>query len=175
MIPLTTLAQAETIIRELYEETGAAPAVSLDGFGESGLNIGKIAGGYTVHNKLGSVKIMNELASYCRENTIPLFFDFDTVRFSSSGDGWSKTFDTAKGANGQTVYPTMYHVALRNKAADTRYVLLAREQLAGSAQKLISKTKKWEVEGFGLGTMSSLAYSDYGSRRTHSRGGCPQI
>ena len=127
--------------------------------------------GYTVHNKLGSVKIMNELASYCRENTIPLFFDFDTVRFSSSGDGWAKTFDTAKGANGQTVYPTMYHVALRNKAADTRYVLLAREQLAGSAQKLISKTKKWEVEGFGLGTMSSLAYSDYGSRRTHSRGG----
>ena len=171
LIPLTTLAQAETIILELYEETGAAPAVSLDGFGESGLNIGKIAGGYTVHNKLGSVKIMNELASYCRENTIPLFFDFDTVRFSSSGDGWSKTFDTAKGANGQTVYPTMYHVALRNKAADTRYVLLAREQLAGSAQKLISKTKKWEVEGFGLGTMSSLAYSDYGSRRTHSRGG----
>ena len=50
-------------------------------------------------------------------------------------------------------------------------MLLAREQLAGSAQKMVSKTKKWEVEGFGLGTMSSLAYSDYGSRRTHSRGG----
>lgn len=114
---------------------------------------------------------MNELASYCRENTIPLFFDFDTVRFSSSGDGWSKTFDHSQGGQWSDGVPDHVPCGAAKQGGDTRYVLLAREQLAGSAQKLISKTKKWEVEGFGLGTMSSLAYSDYGSRRTHSRGG----
>ena len=60
--PYTTLTKAsdfsdaEEIIKELASETGKTPAVTLTGFGQTGVDAGKIAGGFSFPERLGGKK-----------------------------------------------------------------------------------------------------------------------
>lgn len=155
----TTIKQAEQMVKELTEETGATASVILKGFGKSGIDIGKIGGGYTVSNKLGSISDLNDLGTYCKENNIGIYFNFDIVR--QSADGWISSNDTARAIDKQTVYQYIYDKAVCSRDLESRYSLISRKSLVGCADKLISKTAKWSIDGVALDSLSSIAYSDY--------------
>ena len=160
---LTTVAQAEKITKELREKTGVGFSVYMRGYGETGLDIGKQAGGYGLGGRLGSLKELNRLAQYGKDNGISTYFNFDVLRFSKANFGQIKMFGSAKSANGSSYYPTSYHVALRGRVPADEYALIKRSALESSLERLISKTEKFKTDGFAFNSLGSLAYSDYSS------------
>lgn len=163
-VAATTMSGALKIIKNATEASALRADVVLSGFGSTGLDIGEVAGGFDFGSVFGSKKDYNLLCKYCQDNKIPLYADFDIVNFSSSSNGFSKTFDASKSANSFTAYQNHYSVALRNKNNDyERYVLLSRASLSKAADKLFDTAKDKKLSGVGLSTLSNIAYSDYDS------------
>ena len=160
LYPTTTFQQAEGIIRDLTGVTGVYPTVNLQGFGKSGLDIGELAGGFSIHSKLGSVKDLQALADYCGVQ-IPLFMDFNLTGMAESGNGYSAFFDSARSAGGKVAYCYGFNIAVRSRQTSARYALLARSRLADSVTDLLKKTASWGIKGVGISTLSNTAYSDY--------------
>ena len=100
-LPVTTVKKAEEIIKDVQNLTGQKPSVKLFGYGQSGTDIGKAGGGFSVNRSLGSKDDMRNLTRFCKDNDIELFTDFDLVRFNRSGGGVAPT-DKAVTVNGQT-------------------------------------------------------------------------
>ena len=90
---ITSLEQAKETVKQLkdkYEFT-----VGLYGYGNSGLDAGKPAGALTVNNKLGGVSGLKDLSEFCKDEKIPLYMNFDLLRFDTSGSGINTMFDSA--------------------------------------------------------------------------------
>ena len=47
---MTTFSEAQSILEQLYEGTGVAPNVMLSGFGDGGITLGKLGGGFNISN-----------------------------------------------------------------------------------------------------------------------------
>lgn len=164
-VAATTMSGALDIIKKATEASVLETDVVLSGFGSTGLDIGEVAGGFDFGSVFGSKKDYNLLQKYCENNKIPLYADYDIVNFSSSSNGFSKTFDASKSANSFTAYQNHYSVSLRNKNNDyERYVLLSRASLFEAAEKLFDTAKDKKLFGVGLSTLSNTAYSDYDSQ-----------
>jgi len=171
-VSVTTFKEALDIIKGIKNETDMPIDAVLSGFGESGVDIGKLAGGYGFSSVFGSKKSRKSLIEYCKDKNIPLYFDFDIVRFNNSSNGFSATFDAAKSSNSFTAYQYHYSVALRDTdKSRERYVLLNRSKLTSAADKLFKLADKSDVFGIGLSTLGSIAYSDYDSAEYFVRGG----
>lgn len=160
-LPLTTFEQARLMAGELEKLTGQTPALALLGFGKSGMETGPIAGGFAFAGDLGGAKRQRELEAFCKKENIPLFTDFDLVRFSESGNGFSVSFDTAYAADSQ---PAAYFPLKRNvRAEDTkrsRIRLLERSALGAAAEKLLRFSEN-RLSGISLSSYGQTAYSDY--------------
>ena len=154
----TTVNQANKMIDELSNATGASISVLLKGFGKSGIDIGEIGGGYTVNGNLGNIGDLKKLGASCKENNIDVYFNFDMIRQSATG--WFSSGDTAKSIDKQTVYQYLYDKALCNRITESRYSLISRGTLTKNTDKLISKTKNWGINGIALDTLSNISYSD---------------
>lgn len=165
---LTTVEQTLDIVKDISTATEVKPVLYLDGFGESGLDVGEYGGGYTLNSKIGSVKQLNSLAEYCEDSGVTAYFNFDMLRYSESGNGLSKMFSSAKNAVGNNYYPTEFNVTLRNQSS-TDYALIKKSLLAKQFDKLISKTKKWEIQGFAFDTMGYMTYSDYSETKYYNK------
>lgn len=171
---LTTLEQAEEIVKQLLNETGQTSTIRLKGYGDTGLNIGKLSGGYKINSALGGLEQFKVFNSYCKKNGIDTYLNFDILRFSSGGNGWSKLSDSAKSATGKSYYPSGFTIAMRDKDITTEYALISRDKIVDSTKKLLDKTKKWDIDGYSLDTVGRLAYSDYGSVDNHSKSNLSQ-
>lgn len=161
-VTMTTLDQAQRITEEIHRDTGIKPTVRLTGFGNSGLDIGEIAGGYRVHSKLGGNKGLQSLANYCTEAGIPLFVDFDLIRFNRSGNGVSAVSDKALGFNGLST--DQYHYSIWSRDRNTnfkKYFLVSRGELSKLAQNVLDKSLGMKLSGVSLSTLSNICYSDY--------------
>ncbi|MBO5322128.1 MAG: hypothetical protein J6B22_05965 [Clostridia bacterium] len=159
--PTTTLTAAENIINDIKKNLGDGFAVQLKGFGESGIDIGKIAGNYTVSDKLGSMSKLEKLFNSYKDNNIDLYFDFDIVKFNTNSSGLSKFFDSATNAGGQKALQYYYDIAVRDKKIDTAYNLLSPAKFSDIYNKLSKKISKYNISGVSFDTLSSIAYSDY--------------
>lgn len=158
----TTLAQAKDIISDLKKNLNVNMNVDLIGFGESGIDVGKIAGGYKVNGSLGGEKGLKELAEYAENNDCNLFFNADVLGVSKSGVGVNKSFDTALAQNKQKIKQYYYNIYLRKKTADHKpYLLVARELIPEICEKLTDEFSGTGIKGIGLDTLSSVCYSDY--------------
>lgn len=157
----TTLNEAANIIADINMKTGESATVCLKGFGNKGLDIGEIAGGYKIGNKFGSVSDLNKLHETCTDNSSELYFDFDITRFSESGKGFSCFYDSAYDSGGQRALNYVYNVATKDKDKSTLYYLLRPSKFTASVEKLNKKLSKWNIDGISLATLSSLCYSDY--------------
>ncbi len=160
-VAATTFTQAQTILSSLMESTTIQPTVRLVGFGDRGVNPGSIAGGFSFASVFGTNAQRAALETYCADNGISLFSDFDLIRFSISGNGFSTISDVAQSASLRKVtnYPT--GTPQREKKLDYAYKLLSRSQLIPASQKLLSATNKLNVSGVSLMTLGHAAYSDY--------------
>ncbi len=160
----TTLEDAKKIIDEIKKNINAKFSVQLKGFGESGLDVGKIAGNYTVSEKLGSLKSLKELFEYSKDNGVGLFFDFDIERFNTNSSGITKFSDAAVNAGEQKALQYNYDVAVRDKKTDTVYNLLSPDKFTEVFEKVSKVSKKYSISGISLDTVSEIVYSDYANK-----------
>ncbi len=161
VLPTTTLADAKKIMTEIKKEVNTDFAVQLKGFGDSGLDAGKIAGDYTVNKNLGSYKELKNLFDFSKSKNIDLYFDFDIERFNKKSSGFSTFFDAATNAGEQKAIQYAYDIAVRDKKEETAYNLLSPANFTIAFDKIVKKTSKYNVSGISLDTLSSVAYSDY--------------
>jgi hypothetical protein len=159
LLALTTAEQALEMTDEITAKTGNNINVQLVGFGESGIDIEKIAGGFTVAKKLGGKSGMKELIKQLDKKKINSFFDFDIISFSKSGGGFSKS-SAAEYGGGQVVkYTSFDNVSFA--ANKDRFYVISRDNLLKVADKTIKKGKKIGLSGISYYSLSNTVYSDY--------------
>lgn len=167
---MTTFSEAQDIIADLIESTGISPVVRLQGFGESGINYGKIGGGFKLSSKLGSQKARKALESLCNENAVQLFYDFDLIHYSKSGGGFSYISDAAKTAIYKAAEQYPVNTPLREFDETMPYRILSRSNLLKATEKLIKMAESEKLSGISLTTLGSVAYSDYSDTAYVSKG-----
>ncbi len=167
---LTTFSQAQKIVKELYKATSTAPEVQLLGFGESGLNPGKVAGGFDFASSVGSKKDREALESYCKKNGINLYTDFDLVYFAKGGSGYSSLFNATKSAMMRKVNLYYKNKAIWNYEKNSTYYVLSRASLFDAVEKLNKTIDKKSISNISLSTLGSVAYSDYDDPKYYARG-----
>lgn len=166
--PLTKINQANEIVKYFYENINGNLLIDLVGYGESGLDIGKIAGGFKISSKLGKKKDINNLTSFCNEKDITLFMDFDLISFDKVCNGFSKLKDSAKLPNGQIVYPAYYDFLTGSIKENERYLLLSRDSLASAFSKSADYTEKNGFSGISVASLCKSKYSDYGAENAEA-------
>ena len=159
--PATTLKAAQDIMDEIQKELDTEFAVQLKGFGQNGLDAGKIAGNYSVNKNLGKLSQLEKMFEEADDNGIDLYFDFDIERFSKNSFGVSKFFDSATNAGEQKVLQYHYDVAVRDRKQDTSYHLLSPEHFLKVFDNVLKTANKHSFSGISLDTLSSVCYSDY--------------
>ena len=159
LLATTTLKDAAAMVKELEEGGAKVSALALSGFGKTGIDSVKPAGGFGIAGKLGSSKDFTSLKKTCENSDTDLFFDFDAVTFSKSGGGLSSYFDSAVRANRKRAKVYDYNIALLGRETDSAYSLTARDKLTYITNKIIKKAGA--IPGIGLSSLSNTAYSDY--------------
>lgn len=167
---MTTFSQAKEIIAKLTEISDMKPEIMLTGFGNNGINPGKIAGGYNFSSDFGNKKQYKELQDYCSNNKLNIYTDFDIIRYSSSSIGFNYIFDAAKSPSLQAVEKSPVQVPLGTYDDRTEYRLVKRSKLQKAVDKLISEADGLSLSGVGLSSLSSIAYSDYSEVKYYSKG-----
>lgn len=166
---ITSLEQVKETVKQLkdkYEFT-----VGLYGYGNSGLDVGKPAGALTVNNKLGGVSGLKDLSEFCKDEKIPLYMNFDLLRFDTSGSGINTMFDSAVKTNGRRAL--LYYadfVTTEFKDTEDAYYLITRSNLENLSQKVLNKIQNWGIEGAGLDTLTYIKYSDYSDEKYYFGG-----
>lgn len=158
---VTDFKKSKEILNDLTEAFDFKPAVVLKGYGKYGIDVSEIGGGFEFASALGSKKDQIELEDYCKDNSIPIYTDFDLIRFNESGNGFNTFFDSARTANAETVlyYPEKKNI--RTEDTSVRSIkYLSRYSVLDTVDKLISFTAS-RVSGVSLSSFSETAYSDY--------------
>lgn len=157
----TTISDVEEIVCDLFNKVGTAFPVTLVGFGENGLDIGSLAGGFSVSSKTGGKKALKSLKDICGEKGNKLYMDFDLIRFSKSSNGFSSNSDIVYDATNKKSLQYLYNASTRDYNEKTRHFLLRHTMLNKASEKLISKTQNLSLDGISLSTLSNMVYSDY--------------
>lgn len=172
----TTAQQAQNIASELIRQ-GLKPSVQLTGFGETGLTISQLAGGFQISGKLGGRKGVNTLAEYLAANGVETYVDFNLVNLKQSGNGFRLFFDSAQCASRKIALQYDFDIATRSRIEESQYRLLARDRLQDAAIMLLKKTGKDAFTGYSLATLTNTAWSDYSNRTdtaTYAKGAMAQ-
>lgn len=158
---MTSFDEAEQIIKEITENTGIKPVVRLKGFTESGINYGEIAGGYDFASAFGDDSQRKSLEKYCLKNNIPLFAEFEMIKYSESGSGFSFSSDSAKTAILYPAEQSGVNVPLRDYNGDSTFRFLKRSQLSKAVNKLADMVKEKGLSGVSVSSLGEVSYSDY--------------
>ena len=171
MLSATTLKQAYDIVEDVKNRTKLDNInVNLIGFGESGNDIGVVAGNYGISSAFGDEDDLKKLVDYCNGNKMNLFMNFDMVRFSRSGGGVSTSFGRADAATGS--YTAIQYISPNLRTGNNlfrTYYLVARSKLSEVAANISESAKEWQLPGLSLDTLTSISYSDYNEQKYYSR------
>jgi len=157
----TSVSEAEQIVKDLYKKVGTEFPVTLTGFGEGGIDISSLAGGFKLNKKLGGEKALKSLKELCKTNGNRLYMDFDLIRFSKSSNGFSSNSDIVYDTTDKKALQYLYNVSTRDYNTKTKHYLLRHIRLNDAAERLISKTSDMALDGISLSTLSNISYSDY--------------
>ncbi len=169
LFPLTTTKQALSMTEQLSEKIGNNLNIQLVGFGKTGIDIGEVAGGFTVAGKLGGAKGMKSLVTALDKMKINSFMDFDLISFEKSGSGFTKS-SAAVYHGGQVVKYTSFDT-VSNAANQDRFYILSRNSLFTASNKVNEKAKKLGLGGISYSSLSKTVYSDYSEQKTYISGG----
>lgn len=164
MTALTTVKQAKEI-SDYFGNITNGLAIRLCGFTQSGLDVGKVAGGFEISHKLGNKKDIKELLKACNQKGIKTSLEFDTVSFNKSGNGYSLKKSTALFSDYELNLVTMYNTVTRN-TNDIKFGLISRKLLGSVAEKTEDHADKYGFDYVGVGTLGKLCYSDYSNLKT---------
>ncbi len=166
---LTSFNDVKSILKEIKEKTDVIPDVQMVGFGESGLDTGKISGGFGFTDVVGSKEDLSSLLGYVGKNGINCYFDFDVVNFSKSSSGFSKTFQNAITCNKTAAVVPQYYLSTYDADKDNAR-LLSRKCIKKAVDKTISFIKKQKINAVSLSSLSKTAYSDYKDNSYYVKG-----
>ncbi len=162
----TTLAQVTDIIGDFESVYKGEPLICLTGFGSNGAKISEIAGGYSLSSTFGNKKVLTNLLS---NNQV--LIDYELMRYSKSGNGFSTLWDASKNANNGTVKLFEYDLATKVSDEDgTVYRLLRRDMIDDASEKLIKSVEDIKPFGISTGSMGYTAYSDYTDGKYTAKG-----
>lgn len=168
VVALTDFMEAKRIIEDVNNMVGISPTVRMMGYSDNGLRPGTIAGGKKYQDVYGGKKEINFLQDYCEKEKIDIFMDFEIVRFSKSGSGFSLKSDTAKTA----ILKRISHYSLtptRLKDEKNTYNIISRACLKDAAQLAFSKVKKYGNTAVSFSSLGSIAFSDYSSKDNYNK------
>jgi len=95
LLTLTNLEDATILMKNTSEIVGNNFMMKLEGFTESGIDIGKPAGNGKIASSLGGGSKLKKLLNSAEELGIKAYVDFDTVRYNDGGFGCS-SFEAAQ-------------------------------------------------------------------------------
>ncbi len=167
---MTTFSDIKKMVAETSELTGIAPNVRVMGFGDGGINTGKIGGGFKFPEVYGSNNDRKELISYLKNKKIEAFFDFDLIRYSKSGSGFSYINDSAKTAIFKRAEQYAKQGTFRTYNKDLTYRIINRTLLSKATDYAIKAADKYELPAISLSTITNTAYSDYSEKKYYTKG-----
>ncbi len=168
LFPLTTTKQALSMTKELSAKIGSNINIQFVGFGKTGIDIGEVAGGFTVAGKLGGTKGMKNLVSMLESKKINSFMDFDLISFEKSGAGFGKS-SAAVYHGGQVVKYTSFDTVSGSENQE-RFFVLSRNNLFAASNKVNKKAEKLGLTGISYASLSNTVYSDYGEQKYYISG-----
>lgn len=157
----TNLKEANEIVSKLTSNNVSNMTVKLKGYGASGVDIGKVGGGFTISGNLGSKADAKAFAAFCAENGIDTYMDYELVKFNSSGAGFSKSNDVVMNSGYITSTQYIYDKAIRNNKKKQRYYLLRPVCFGEGVEKSLKANAKWTFGGVAFDNLTSVTYSDY--------------
>ena len=153
---LTTFKQAADMITEMKKDNGAAPAVRLSAFSDEGLSFGEISGGRSFDSVYGTKKDYRALINTAES----IFTDFELIRYTKSGNGFSYRTSAAKTAIHYLA--TQYeHSPLRLFDETKEYRILSRRLLDKALEAALKKAESYGTAGMAFSSLGEYAYSDY--------------
>ena len=167
---LTTFSQANDIVKDAAAKIGIAPTTRLLYYGDKGILPGTVAGGSGIPKLYGTGNELSKLKDLCADKGAALYFDFDLLQFSKSGNGFSANYDVAKTAIQRNV--TRYNLSpIRLQLKDSFYYILAGDKLESALSKAMSKAKKYDMDNICFSSLGYVGYSDYSFEKYHLKSG----
>ena len=157
---LTSTKQAEEIITDVTESVGNDITVRLMGFGESGMDPGKVGGGFKVASKFGGNRGLSQFTKSLEKRKITPYFDFDIVSLGESGAGYSPSDSGALLPDGEKAYFELFDFSSRSKLPG-QYGILSRSLLKDASQQILGAKEKMNLKNISLASLSNTIYSDY--------------
>lgn len=167
---MTEFSQIKPMLESSAELTGAMPNVRIMGFGNGGINAGEIAGDFKFPAVYGSKADRKALISYLKDTGISAFFDFDLVRYSKSGSGFSYTNDSAKTAIFKRAEQYAKTGTFRTYEKKLSYRIINRSLLSKAIDKTVKTANKYSLPAISLSSLTNTAYSDYSQSKYYTKG-----
>lgn len=163
---LTTIKETEKTVADLSKALENDFQIQLAGYTDTGADIGKVGGGFSLNRKLGSNKELKSLADFCGKNGIESYMDYEMVKFRKSGGGFSVGRDAAFNVGELRAVLYDYDIAAKSKDKNSAYYLLSPAKLTAAGEKLIKKVGNNPLSGISLATLSNTSYSDYKNKES---------
>ena len=178
--PTTTIKQAQQMISEIIKETNEEPIVQMCGFGESGLDIGKIAGNLSINKKFGTKSDLKSLSKFCSDNKVSLYFDFDALQYKLNSSLASVKKDAALAVNDRNIRLNYYYSwsgtvdsAGKGWNNSSNFTLIKRSLIPTVIDNIVKTADNFELKGISLSTLGRIAYSDNSEQKYYSKGQIP--
>lgn len=176
----TTIKQAKQMVSEITDMTKQKPIVQLCGFGESGLDIGKIAGDFSVNSKFGTEEELKDFAKYCSTKGIGLYFDYDALQYKEDSSVASVKNDSALAVNDRNIRLNYYYswsgtVDSTGKGWNnsSNFTLIKRSLIPTILDEIVEISNDNGLSGISLSTLGRIAYSDNSEQKYYAKGQMP--
>lgn len=164
-VSLTTYNEAQQILTELNEMAEGGIIADMYGYGDGGINADKLAAGYKLTGVVGNKDDLTSFVNFAKDSSIKTFFNFDTVLFYGSGNGFSVKKDSAVSVNGipAPVHQFWYSTRVRyiKNQGGRVGALISRDSLAEATLKTVDLADEYGITGLAYNTLGNIAYSDY--------------
>lgn len=166
LTPLTTYAQAGTIMEELGNAGIDSLVVKYTGWQKGGME-SVIPTKVLFEKKLGGKSGFQKLETYADQNGIGLFMDFDFVNLYKGGGGISEFSDAAQTVGSTPAYQYTYNLNTLAKNSKERWKVLAPSRLTDAVDSMLGQREKLRGAQLSLSTLGGNIYSDF----THKEDG----
>lgn len=165
-VALTSYDEATEILSELKKISGGNLTAIMQGYGEGGIASNEIAGGFTLTDSVaGDEDDLKDFIEYTKSNGIKTFFNFDTINFFESGNGYSISSDSADSANGITAPVYNFLISTHDRYTKSKGgkvgALIARDQMDDVVNDVVALADKMGITGLAFDTLGNTCYSDY--------------
>ncbi len=160
---LTGFAEAETLLRELYEEDGLSNVKVRYLNWSKEMLWQRIADGATAASELGGARALSRLLETAEQTGGTVYLDTDYTSVARFGWWDGAYFSAAHTVSGTTAKTYIYqlHTFYPNPKFPTQYLLSLKKQQKAAGEFLKDMQKRYGTAQISLGNLGSVLFSDY--------------